>query len=108
MSVGYYEYDDGEVGRLRDRIAELEAAHDQAMKGWDIAQKKEIDAIARAEAAESRIAELEAALELNAAFGVALNYFLLRDPDKPTSWMYSRNKAEELARTALGEKETKQ
>jgi len=49
----------------------------------------------RADVHEARIAELK----------VALNYFLLRDPDKPTSWMYSRNEAEKFARAALEERE---
>jgi len=48
----------------------LKEAHDQAMKGWDIAQKREIDATARAEAAESRITKLEAEIrEVNADWG---------------------------------------
>ena len=49
----------------------------------------------------ARVAELEAAAELNPAFGVALNYFLLRYPDKPTNWVYSRDRAEELARALI-------
>jgi hypothetical protein len=48
----------------------------------------------------ARIEELEAKL---AKALVALNYFFLRDPDKPTHWEYSRNRAEELARTAIAE-----
>jgi len=119
MSFEYYEYDNGKVERLRNRIAELEGLLVNIRHFAEAAEAR-IDGLKaevewhrqfvselvprqrRLEAAEARIAELEAALELNAAFGVALNYFLLRDPDKPTSWMYSRNKAEELARAALG------
>ena len=57
-----------EIERLRARAKELEAAHDQAMKGWDIAQTKEIDATARAEAAEAEIEGLRAEVkELEAA-----------------------------------------
>ena len=47
-----------------------------------------------------RIEELEAKL---AKAHLALNYFLLRDPDKPSSWEYTRNRAEQLARTTLAE-----
>ena len=43
----------------------------------------------------------ESLLEENAKLSVALNYFFLRDPDKPTKWEYSRDIAEELAREAL-------
>lgn len=44
---------------------------------------------------------VESLLEENAKLNMALNYFLLRDPDKPTSWEYSRDQAEELARSVL-------
>lgn len=44
---------------------------------------------------------VESLLEENAKLSMALNYFLLRDPDKPTNWEYSRDRAEELAREAL-------
>lgn len=44
---------------------------------------------------------IERLLKENAKLNMALNYFFLRDPDKPTSWEYSRDQAEELARVAL-------
>jgi len=44
---------------------------------------------------------VESLLEENAKLNMALNYFFLRDPDKPTSWEYGRNMAEKLAREAL-------
>jgi hypothetical protein len=44
---------------------------------------------------------VEGLLEENAKLNMAINYFFLRDPDKPTSWEYTRNKAEELAREVL-------
>jgi len=44
---------------------------------------------------------VENLLEQNARLNMALNYFFLTDPDKPTSWKYSRNEAEELAWKAL-------
>ena len=50
--------------------------------------------------AADRIEELEAKL---AKAHLALNYFLLRDPDKPLSWEYTRDRAEHLARTTLAE-----
>jgi hypothetical protein len=40
-------------------------------------------------------------LEENAKLNMAINYFFLCDPDKPTNWEYSRNMAEKLAREAL-------
>ena len=43
----------------------------------------------------------ESLLKENAKLNMALNYFFLRDPDKPTSWEYNRSQAEELARAAL-------
>jgi len=49
----------------------------------------------RADIHEARIAELSSALD----------YFLLRDPDKSNSWEYTRDRAEELARAVLKEKE---
>jgi len=53
-----------------------------------------------AKEAEAYAEELEAKL---AKAHLALNYFLLRDPDKPSSWEYTRNRAEQLARTTLAE-----
>ena len=47
----------------------------------------------RAKAAEAKLAKAH----------LALNYFLLRDPDKPSSWEYTRDRAEQLARTTLAE-----
>ena len=44
---------------------------------------------------------VETLLEENAKLNMALNYFFLRDPDKPTSWEYRRDQAECLARDAL-------
>lgn len=44
---------------------------------------------------------IESLLEENSKLNMALNYFFLRDPDKPTSWEYNRSQAEELARAAL-------
>ena len=44
---------------------------------------------------------VESLLDENAKLNIALNYFFMRDPDKPTNWEYSRWKAEELAREAL-------
>jgi len=44
---------------------------------------------------------VEGLLEVNAKLNMALNYFFLRDPDKSTSWYYSRWMAEQLAREAL-------
>lgn len=43
----------------------------------------------------------ESLLKENAKLNTALNYFFLRDPDKSTSWEYTRDQAEELARAAL-------
>ena len=40
-------------------------------------------------------------LEENAKLNMALNYFFLRNPDKSSSWEYSRDQAEELAREVL-------
>ena len=40
-------------------------------------------------------------LEENAKLNMALNYFFMRDPDKSSSWEYSRNQAEALAREVL-------
>lgn len=47
----------------------------------------------------ARIEALETKLE---KAHLALNYFLMRDPDKPTYWEYRRDRAEELARDVLG------
>jgi hypothetical protein len=44
---------------------------------------------------------VESLIEENAKLNMALNYFFLRNPDKPTSWEYSRDQAECLAREAL-------
>lgn len=44
---------------------------------------------------------VETLLEQNAKLNMALNYFFLRDPDKATSWEYTRDQAEKLARAAL-------
>ena len=44
---------------------------------------------------------VESLLEENAKLNKAINYYFLRDPDKPTNWEYSRCMAEELAREAL-------
>jgi len=44
---------------------------------------------------------VESLLEENVKLNMALNYFFLRDPDKPTSWEYDRNMAEKLARETL-------
>ena len=49
---------------------------------------------------------VETLLEENAKLNMAINYFFLRDPDKPTNWEYSRNVAEELAREALKSADT--
>ena len=43
----------------------------------------------------------ESLLKENAKLNMALNYFFLRDPDKTTSWEYTRDQAEELARASL-------
>jgi len=54
------------------------------------------------EKAADRIEELQARVE---ELSLALDYFLSRDPDKSSSWEYTRDRAEELARAVLGEKE---
>jgi hypothetical protein len=75
------------------RIEELEA---------DL-RKMALDYLAaQGQAAEAYQAQLAAEHKLAKAL-VAVNYFFLRDPDKPTHWEYSRNRAEELARTAIAE-----
>lgn len=33
---------------------------------------------------------------------VALNYFLMRDPEKPQNWRYGRDEAEKMARDWIG------
>jgi hypothetical protein len=64
---------------------------DKACKEWaDVSQKN----YQRAKAAEAKLAKTQ----------LALNYFLLRDPDKPTSWKYTRDQAEERARSVLIDK----
>ena len=44
---------------------------------------------------------VESLLGENAKLNMALNYYFMRDPDKPTSWEHTRSEAEKLAREAL-------
>ena len=44
---------------------------------------------------------IESLREENAKLNAALNYFFMRDPDKPYCWEYKREQAEEMARAAL-------